>query len=127
MWLWRMLEKMKWQDTISNDEVLARVNESRCLITTIGEKKRNWIGHVLREDGLLRDVLEGRMLGKRPQERPRMGMLDELREIDMKAGRKKKKLFESMKRRAEDRQGWKVFMPRTCRKGRKLMMMMNIE
>ena len=116
MWLWRKLEKIKWQDKISNDEVLAILNESRCLITTIGERKKNWIGHVLRGDGLLRDVLEGRMLGSRPQGRPRMGMIDELREIDMKAGRMKKESFESMKRRAENRQGWRVFMPRTCRK-----------
>ena len=72
-----------WQDKISNDEMLTIVDESRCFIKTIGERKKNWIGHVLRGDGLLRDVLEGRMLGRRPQERPRMGMLDELREIDM--------------------------------------------
>ena len=58
----------------------------------------------MRGDGLLRDVLEGRMLGSRPQGRPRMGMVDELREVEMKAGKKKKESFGSMKRRAEDRQ-----------------------
>ncbi len=114
MWFWRKLERIKWQDRISNDEVLTIVDESRGLIRTIGERKKNWIGHVLRGEGLLRDVLEGRMLGRRPQGRPRMGMLDELREIDMKAGKKKKESFGSMKRRAEDRQGWRVFVPRTC-------------
>ena len=45
-----------------------------------------------------------------------MGMVDELRVTKMKAGKKKKESFESMKRRAEDRQGWRVFVPRTCRK-----------
>ena len=83
MWLWRKLEKIMWQDKISNDEVLTIVDESRCLIETIGVRKKNWIGHVLRGDGLLRDVLEGRMLGRRPQGRPRMGMLDELPETDI--------------------------------------------
>ena len=48
MWLWKKLEKNKWQDKISNDEVPTTVNESRCLIRTIGERKKNWIGHVLR-------------------------------------------------------------------------------
>ena len=43
----------------------------------------------------MRHVLEGRMLGRRPQGRPRMGMLDELREIDMKAGRKKRNHLEA--------------------------------
>ena len=75
MWLWRKLEKITWQDKISNDEVLTIVDESRGLIRTIGERKKNWIGHVLRGDGLLKDVLEGRMLGNRPQGKPRMEMI----------------------------------------------------
>ena len=39
MWFWRKLEKIKWKDRISNDEVLSIVGESRCLIRTIGERK----------------------------------------------------------------------------------------
>ena len=89
------VEKIKWQDKISNDEVLTTVNENRYLITTIGERKKNWIRHVFRGDGLLRDVLEGRMLGRRPQGRPRMGMLDEIREIDRRQVGKKKKHLEA--------------------------------
>jgi hypothetical protein len=54
------------------------VDETRCLIRTIGERKKNWIGHVLRGDGLLRDALDGRMLGSRPQGTLRMGMKEEL-------------------------------------------------
>jgi hypothetical protein len=73
------LEKIKWPERISNDEVLTVVDETRCLIRTIGERKKNWIGHVLRGDGLLRNVLAGRMLGNRLQGRPRMGMIEELR------------------------------------------------
>ena len=93
------------------------MDENRCLIITIGERKKNWIGHVLRGDGLFRDVLEGRMFGSRPRGRPRMDMIDELREVMMmEDGKKKKQSPESMKRRAEDREGWRVFVPRTCRK-----------
>ena len=40
MCLWRNLKKIKRQDKISNDEVLTTVDESRCLIKTIGEWKR---------------------------------------------------------------------------------------
>jgi hypothetical protein len=64
------------------------VDENRGLIKTIGERKKNWIGHVLRGEGLLRDVLEGTMWGSRPQGRPRIGMIDELREIYMNGNRK---------------------------------------
>ena len=41
MWLWRKLEKIKWQDKIRNDEVLTIVDESRCLMRTISERKKN--------------------------------------------------------------------------------------
>ena len=52
------------------------VNETRDIMKTIWQKK-NWIGHVLRGNGLLRDVLEGRMLGKKRQGKPRTGMIDD--------------------------------------------------
>ena len=49
-------------------------------------------------------VLEGRMEGKKPRGRTRIGMIDKLKEGS----------YVSMKRRAEDREKWKVWMPRTC-------------
>jgi hypothetical protein len=51
----------------------------------------------------LRNVLEGRMLGSRPQGRPRMGLIEELRDVRMKGSRKEKESFGSTKRRAEAR------------------------
>ena len=56
-------------------------------------------------EGLLREVIEGRMVGKRGPGRPRIGMLDELLEKDT---------YGAMKRRAEDRSGWRVGVPWTC-------------
>jgi hypothetical protein len=88
------LEKNKWQERLSNDEVLTIVNKTRCLIRTIGERKKNWIGHMLRGDGLVRDVVEGRLLRSRPQDRPMMRMIDELREVIMKGSRKKRNHLE---------------------------------
>jgi hypothetical protein len=78
-----------------------------------------WIGHVLRGDGLVTDVLEGRMLGSRQQGRPTMEMIEELREALMKGNRKENASSGSMKRRAEDGKGWRVFVPRTCLKAEK--------
>src|SRR5206468_5891612 len=72
MWLWRQMEGINWRRKISNEEVLKRVDENRCLMKTVFKRKKNWIGHVLRGDGLLRDVLEGRMMGKRVRGRPRI-------------------------------------------------------
>ena len=65
-------------------------------------------GHVVRGDGLLKLVLEGRMENKRPRGRPRIGMIDDLMEGSDS--------YVSMKRRAEDREEWRGWLPRTCRK-----------
>ena len=43
-------------------------------------RQNNWIGHILRGEGLLRDVFEGRFEGRRVQRgRRRRGMLDGLK------------------------------------------------
>jgi len=48
--------------------------------STIWCHKRKWMGHVLWHDGLLSDVLEGRMLGKRTRGRRRIQLIDDLLE-----------------------------------------------
>jgi len=58
----------------------------------------------LRHEGLLRYVIEGKMQAKKPRGRPRTCMLNEL----------KKGSSGQMKRRAEDRGGWKCWIPETC-------------
>jgi len=42
--------------------------ENRCIVNTIKQRKRKWLGHVLCHDVLLR-LLEGRILGKRTRGR----------------------------------------------------------
>ena len=65
---------------------------------------------IVRGDSLLKLVLEGRMKGKRPRGRLRIGMIDELKEGS----------YVNMKRRAEDREKWRCWMPRTCRRAENL-------
>ena len=105
MWVWRRLERVSWTEKCSNDEVLRRVNERRCIVETIVGRKKNWIGHVLRGDSVLRLVMEGRIEGKRPRGRKRKGMLDELME---------EHTYSEMKRFAEEREKWRKWVPRTC-------------
>src|SRR5271163_386611 len=75
------------------------------LFSSFRKKKKNWIEHIMRGEGLLREVIEGRMEGKRGPGRPRIGVLDDLLERDA---------YAAMKRRAEDRSGWRVWMTGTC-------------
>ena len=76
MWLWRRIMKVKWTEHKTNEEVLEMVKEKRMLIKTIRERQKNWVGHVLRSDSLLRTVWEGRMEGKKVAGRPRTKLLD---------------------------------------------------
>ena len=74
MWLWRRMEKISWTDKITNEEVLERVGTDKQLIYALRNRKKSWIGHVLRGDDLLKEVIEERMERKRIQGRPRIGM-----------------------------------------------------
>jgi len=106
MWLWRRMERVSWIDKVTNVRMLEEIDEKRSLIISIMKRKKNWVGHILRGEGLLKLVIEGRIEGKRTVGRPRMGMLDDLKEGS----------YEKMKRRADDREVWRNWMPRTCRK-----------
>ena len=68
-------------------------------------RKKRWIGHFLTGDGLLKEVIEGRMEGNKPRGRPRLRMLDDLITAS----------YVDMKRKVEDREEWKSYMPWTCR------------
>src|SRR6218665_969827 len=77
VWVWRKMEKISWRDMKTNEEVLQMVQEERSLMDVIWRGKKNWIGHILGGESLLREVIEGRMIGNRPRGRKRLGMLNE--------------------------------------------------
>ena len=127
MWLWRGLEKISWRDKIRNDEVFVRVMEERCMIRTI-RRQKNWIGYLVRGEGLLRDVLEETVKGKKRSGKRRKGMISVLKEAFGKKRDEKSELENSqnegkkersdgyveMKRMAGDRGMWRKWVPETC-------------
>jgi hypothetical protein len=48
---------------VINEEVLLRVKEQRNILHEITKGKANWIGHILRRNCLLRQVIEGKIKG----------------------------------------------------------------
>ena len=58
------MECVKWTDKIKNAVVLERVGEGRIMLKLIRKMKRNWLGHWLRRNCLLKDALEGMVNGK---------------------------------------------------------------
>src|SRR6476619_4728755 len=99
MWVWRRMGKVSWMDKRINEQVLSAMNEKRSLIKTICDRKKNWIGHVVKGDGLMKLVLEGRMEEKRPNRRPRMSMIDDV--LD--------ETYRDTKRKAENRESLRIW------------------
>jgi len=69
----------------------------RKIVNTIWCRKHK--GHILRNDGILHDILEGRMLGKSTRGRRRIQLVDDLLET---------KNYADMKKAAEDRSVWRT-------------------
>ena len=84
MWCWRRMEKISWTDHVRNEEVLLTVNEQRNFLHEIRKRKANWIGHILRRNCLLKQVIEGKIKGEMELERRRIRrhkkLLDELKD-----------------------------------------------
>ena len=107
VWCWRRMEKIPWTDHVRNEEVLLRVNEQRNVLHEIRKRKANWIGHILRRNCLLKQVIEGKIQGDM--------------EVARRRGRRRKKLLDDLQNRrgyshlkeeALDRNMWRLW---TCR------------
>jgi len=80
MWCWRRMERISWTDHVRN-EVLLRVNEQRKTLHEIRKRKANWIGHILRRNCLLKQVIEGKIKGQiGVTGRRRKNLLDDLKD-----------------------------------------------
>ena len=55
------MEKIKWSEKVTNEQILERIGENRTLLNNILRRKANWIGHILRWNCYLHDVIKGQM------------------------------------------------------------------
>ena len=96
-----VLLKISWTEIekVTNKEVLVRANEARSILKMIWHRKHEWLGHVLRHDNLLHDIIEGKMLGKAIRGWKRMELLH-----DMIEGRDYGQLKDSILDRSIQRQ-----------------------
>ena len=65
--------------------MLLQVNEQRNILHEIRKQKANWIGHILRRNCLLKQVIEGKIKGEI--------------EVTRRRGRRRKKLLDDLKYR----------------------------
>jgi len=61
MWIWKKMLNISW--TITNQQVLDSIWDERTLLDSMHQRKHKRLGHILRHDGRLRTILEGRIEG----------------------------------------------------------------
>ena len=95
------MEKISWTDHVRNIDVLLRVNEQKNILHEI-KGKANWIGHILRRNWFLKQVIEGKIKGEmevtRRRGRRRKKLLDDLKD---------KRRYSHLKEEALDRTMWR--------------------
>jgi hypothetical protein len=79
------MEKIIWTDHVRNEEVLLTVKEQRNILHEISKQKAEWIGHILRRNCLLQQVIEGKK---------KEGI-----EVAGRRGRRSRKLLDDLKER----------------------------
>ena len=82
------MEKISWTDHVRKEELLFRANEQRNILHEIRKRKANWIGHILRRNCLLKQVIGGKIKGEM--------------EVTRRRGRRHRKLLDDLK----DRRGY---------------------
>jgi hypothetical protein len=99
---YRRIEKIGWTDHVRNEEVLLRVKEHRNILYEMCKQKANWIGHILRRNCLLQQVIEGKIQGRievSGRRGRRRKLLDDLKE---------RREYSHLKEEALDRTMWRA-------------------
>ena len=104
MWCWRRLEVISWMERKTNIEVLQQVGESREIMKIITIRRLRWMGHVMRHPGLMHDMIEGKIPGKRGRGRPRCTLIAHLLNDTGSFN------FAELKKTAEERLRWKLII-----------------
>ena len=99
------LRNVVLEEKVTNEQVLDRIGEKRTLLNNILRRNANWIGHILRKNCLLCDVIEREMTEVKGVGIKRTQILDDL-------GNRRR--YSELKEKAEDRKRWKrQFINRT--------------
>jgi len=76
------MEKNSWLDKVVDEGAVGIMNEDKQILNCVWKKKHRRIGHVLRQDGLLHEIIEGRMRVKPTRRRRKFQMVHGLANND---------------------------------------------
>jgi hypothetical protein len=77
-WCWRRMLKIKWTDRITNDEDFQRAKEERLLLKILKNRRYSWIGHTVRYNEFVVNILEGAIFGRKAVGRPGLQYLKQV-------------------------------------------------
>jgi hypothetical protein len=64
--------KIKLTDRITNDEVFQRVKEERLLLKFLNNRRHSLIGHIIRHNEFVVNILEGAISGEKAMGKPQL-------------------------------------------------------
>ena len=80
MWTCRRMGKVSWVEKRRNDEVLEKLNINRHIMENIKKQRLIHLGHVKRQDSIMKQTLEGIKSGARGRGRPRTTWMDNVKQ-----------------------------------------------
>ena len=100
MWRYRRMLRISYIEHKKNEEVLNTMKTRRLLFDSIRKRKAKYFGHMIRQNGLQRLLLEGKKYGKKGKGRPRITWENNVKEWTGKN-------YGESVRAAENRQEWR--------------------
>jgi len=109
LWTWRRILRVPWTEKRTNLSVLEDVKPTRSLEATILRLKLRYFGHVMiAKRSLERVIMLGHVEGHRKQGKPRMRLLDSIKEAN---GLRLEDLREAVQRREK----WRTLLEEKTR------------
>ena len=80
MWFYRRILRVSWVDRVTNEEILRRVGQGRALLGEIRRRQMEFLGHLIRGEGMEYRCLTGMIEGRRARGRQRKKFVDSILE-----------------------------------------------
>ena len=80
LWCYRRLLRVSWKERKTNKWVLKKIGSVLMLRKSMGERKMRLFGHIVRNNGMEKRLMQGKMEGKRRKGRPATTLFQDLKE-----------------------------------------------
>ena len=109
MWFYRRMLRASWKEKRTDESVLKELGTKRELVNFIKKRKLSFIGHACRSKcSLMKNIMQGKVEGKRGRGRPRMQYIDNAKSWTRKSA---SEIFET----TANRDGWRETLSEAVR------------